>query len=106
MSHILVINRADKWFQKEYIIELFSKFNWGEIDKVDIVTNNHNQYNSIYIYYKSWNHHLVDARHVRDYLVNQKKKLKIYYALDLYWIVEVSYRQPEKKQIYPYYKVI
>ena len=49
MSLILIINRAEKWFNKEYIIEIFSKLEWGEIDKVEMITNNHNQYNSIYL---------------------------------------------------------
>ena len=106
MSLIIVIEKAEKWFQKEYISEIFQKCNWGEIEQIEINKNKYSEYNTIYIYYKSWNHHKSDARFARDFLVRLEKNLKLYYAADHYWVIKATHRQPIKKQSYPYHEVM
>ena len=106
MSLILVIESAEKWFQKEYVNDIFKKLEWGEIEKINVVNNNNCDYNTIYIYYKSWNHHKSHARYARDDLVRYEKTIKLYYSKNLYWLVKVSHRQPIIRPEYPYYEVV
>tara|TARA_Y100000389_G_C17151699_1_gene359911 strand:- start:202 stop:507 length:306 start_codon:yes stop_codon:yes gene_type:complete len=101
MTLIIVIENAQKWFQKEYIYDIFQKCDWGEIEQIQISKNIYSEYNTIYIYYKSWKHHKSHARFARDFLVRLKKNLKLYYAPDHYWVIKATQQQP-----YPFYEVI
>ena len=107
MSLTLVIPRAEKWFQQEYITEVFYKLCWGQLDKVNIIEHKHRNYNTIYIHFSSWNHHKSHARYTRDYLVRHSKDLKLYYSPGLYWIVRLANRPSvPKKEFVPFYEVV
>ena len=56
MYHKLCIPRVDSYHNKEHINALFRKFDLGTIDKINIVMNAKNGYNTktAFIYMKEW----------------------------------------------------
>jgi len=93
---VLCIPRVYKNIDENYIRNIFSELNMGELERIDIVNKKNNKgdnYNRVFIHYRIWND-TPNAIYARERLMNGKD-IKIMYDDLWYWKISI-YREPDK----------
>lgn len=77
---------------KNFISDIFTKLNWGEIEYINVVPNkvyDNITTHKVFIHFKRW-YTSCQARKYRDRIIN-KQPVNIVYNAPWYWKIKISY---------------
>ena len=86
MSTIICIPKLQSTTNKSFIYKIFHQYNFGQIDKIDLINKNDSK--RAFIHLKSWNTD-EKSQYVKD-IVSSGQDFKIIYSMPWYWICKKS----------------
>ena len=86
MSTVLCIPKVTGNINKSFIYNIFNKYNFGHIEKIDLINKENSK--KAFIHFKNWNKD-DRSQYVKD-IITSGKDIKIIYSMPWYWICKKS----------------
>lgn len=99
----LCIPRVSNDIQEHQIKKIFVEFDLGQIERIDIISKysqSGEQYNRVFIHFKSWNTQFADVKKIRLSLL-EGKEIKVIYDEPWFWKVS-AYRKSKSQHKNPH----